>query len=136
MSTERPPPGQAQTGARVLTVNVGSSSIKFAFFNGSGSPERVLSGQLDRIGTTGTTLSFKRGKGGASSRAFASEDAAAATRRLLDWFQELAEFGSVAVVAHRLVHGGPKYREPQRVTPELLADLRRISPMDPDHLPL
>jgi acetate kinase len=36
---------------------------------------------------------------------------------------------------HRVVHGGPRYLAPTRVTPELLAELRRISPFDPEHLP-
>ena len=135
MSPEHPQPDQAQSDASVLTVNVGSSSIKFAFFTGGGSPKRVLSGQLERLGLPGTTLSCKRGAGRSDSQAFPSEDAAAGTRQLLGWLQERAEFGTVEVVAHRLVHGGPKYREPQRVTPALLDDLRRISPMDPDHLP-
>ncbi|HEX7900153.1 MAG TPA: acetate/propionate family kinase [Planctomycetota bacterium] len=40
-----------------------------------------------------------------------------------------------AAVGHRIVHGGPRYLAPSRVTPELLAELRRISPFDPEHLP-
>jgi acetate kinase len=38
-------------------------------------------------------------------------------------------------VGHRIVHGGPRYLAPTRVTPELLAELKRISPFDPEHLP-
>jgi acetate kinase len=38
-------------------------------------------------------------------------------------------------VGHRVVHGGPKYWEPERVTPEMIADLRQLSPFDPEHLP-
>lgn len=119
----------------VLTINVGSSSIKFAFFSGRTSPERMLSGQVERIGSPGTVLCFKGVNAADSSRAFASKDHAEATRELLDWFTQQSVFGSVTIVSHRLVHGGPKYREPQLVTPELLDELHRISPMDPDHLP-
>src|SRR6185295_13385413 len=36
---------------------------------------------------------------------------------------------------HRVVHGGPRYREPQRLTPEVMDELRRLSPCDPEHLP-
>jgi acetate kinase len=38
-------------------------------------------------------------------------------------------------VGHRVVHGGPKYSEPQRITPEMIEDLHRLSPFDPEHLP-
>lgn len=38
-------------------------------------------------------------------------------------------------VGHRIVHGGPRYLEAARVTPELLAELERLSPFDPEHLP-
>jgi acetate kinase len=40
----------------------------------------------------------------------------------------------VKAIGHRVVHG-MKYSEPQRVTPKLLAELRRITPYAPDHLP-
>src|SRR5207245_1833882 len=42
---------------------------------------------------------------------------------------------ALAGVGHRVVHGGPRYTAPERVTPELLTELRRISPFDPEHMP-
>jgi acetate kinase len=53
---------------------------------------------------------------------------------LLDWLETLPDFASVKAVGHRVVHG-MKHTEPEIVTPELLAELHRISPYDPDHLP-
>ena len=41
----------------------------------------------------------------------------------------------VDAIGHRVVHGGPEYAGPQRVTEELLDELRRLSPFDPDHMP-
>ena len=120
--------------AHVLTINVGSSSIRFAFFTAGSLPERVLSGHVERIGLPGTLLNFKDAGGKSQSKDFPASPPAEVTRALLDWFQARGEFGAVGVVAHRVVHGGPKYQEPQRVTPELLAELRRITSMDPDHL--
>jgi acetate kinase len=119
----------------VLTINVGSSSIRFAFFTDGTVPVRVRSGQVERIGLPGTSLSFKAATGPPQSEAFPSSPPADVTRALLDWLQAREEFGAVAVVAHRVAHGGPKYHEPQRVTPDLLEELQRICPMDPDHLP-
>ena len=40
-----------------------------------------------------------------------------------------------AAVGHRVVHGGPKYWEPQRITPEMVEELHQFSPFDPEHLP-
>jgi acetate kinase len=38
-------------------------------------------------------------------------------------------------IGHRVVHGGPDGNEPQRVTPALLARLRTLKALDPEHLP-
>jgi acetate kinase len=121
--------------ASVLTINVGSSSIRFAFFAGGIVPKRELSGQVERIGLPGTSLNFRDAAGQPQTQAFPSSPPAEVTRALLDWFATQGDFDAVGVVAHRVVHGGPKYHEPQRVTPELLDELQRISAMDPDHLP-
>ena len=121
--------------AQVLTINVGSSSIRFAFFTGGAAPERVVSGQVERIGSPGAVLSFQEAGGQTQTEGFATGPAAEATGALLDWFRARGEFGAVGVVAHRVVHGGPKYHEPARVTPELLDGLRGLTAMDPDHLP-
>jgi acetate kinase len=52
----------------------------------------------------------------------------------LDWLAGLPSFTSIKAVGHRIVHG-MKYSEPERVTPKLLAELHRITPYAPDHLP-
>jgi acetate kinase len=41
----------------------------------------------------------------------------------------------LAAVGHRIVHGGDRYRGPQRVAPEVVADLRALVSLDPNHLP-
>ena len=38
-------------------------------------------------------------------------------------------------MGHRVVHGGPKYNQPQRITAEMVEELHRLSPFDPEHLP-
>lgn len=64
-----------------------------------------------------------------------SGDPHSAVASLLDWLEAQPLFASVQAVGHRVVHG-MTHREPERVTPELLADLHRIEPSDPEHLPL
>ncbi len=129
-----PPRGVDERG-RVLTVNVGSSSIRFAFFTGGNPPERTLSGQVERVGLPGTSLHSKTAAGASRTEPFPASGPQEATQALLDWFAKQGVLDVVSVVAHRVVHGGPKYHEPQRVTPELLAELQRVTSMDPDHLP-
>ncbi len=126
---------ERQISHSLLTINVGSSSIRFAFFDGGSPPQRAFSGHVDRIGLPGTVLNFKDATGQMQSKAFPSKPSAEVTRALLDWFQASGNFGAVRIVAHRVVHGGPKYHEPQGVTAELLEELHRITSMDPDHLP-
>jgi len=121
--------------ARLLTINGGSSSIKFAFYDAVEPLKRGLHGTLDRIGLSGTNLTFYDADGKLqASCPLAAADHQSAANSLLDWFEKQGDFTAVTAVGHRLVHG-MKHTEPELVTPELLDELHRISPCDPDHLP-
>jgi len=120
----------------ILTINGGSSSIKFAVFAQAQSLGRILQGSIERIGQPGSILRVK----GASraddfSRPLTAPDHAVAVRALTDWLEERIGPGALIAVGHRIVHGGPKYSEPQRLTPEMLEELRSLSRFDPQHLP-
>ncbi len=118
----------------VLTINGGSSSIKFAVYE-TRPILRRLHGKIDRIGLRGTNLTVSDSTGESSSpRPVAAGDHRTAAAFLLDWLAAQPGFDSVKAVGHRIVHG-MQYSEPQRVTPKLLAELRRITPYAPDHLP-
>lgn len=120
----------------VLAVNGGSSSIKFALFAVGESLRRTLVGELDGIGLRESTL---RVDGDSAddhdSRSVNAPDFTAAVGVLLDWFEERRERVSLCAVGHRVVHGGPKYAAPQRITAELLKELQTLSPLAPRHLP-
>ena len=119
----------------ILTINGGSSSIKFALFQVAEPLKRGLYGKVDRIGLSGTSLTFHEaeGKPGASSKLTAANHKSAANS-LIDWLERQENFASVQAIGHRVVHG-MKHTEPEIVTPKLLKELHRISPYDPDHLP-
>jgi acetate kinase len=53
----------------------------------------------------------------------------------MDWLEESIGSGSLGAVGHRVVHGGPKYSQPQRITAEMVEELHHLSPFDPEHLP-
>jgi acetate kinase len=119
----------------ILTINGSSSSIKFALYQAGEPLERRLYGKIDRIGLSGTNLTFNDStRKQQDSRSLATSDHESAASFLIDWLQEQTDFGSVKVAGHRVVHG-MKYSEPMRITQELLDELHRISPYDPDHLP-
>ena len=122
-------------GNFILTVNGGSSSIKFALFE-SGSLKRTLAGRIEGIGLAQGRFEAKSLNGSDTfSRAVALPDHPAAVNTLMDWLGERIQLGQLAAVGHRVVHGGPKYWEPQRITPEMLVELDQLSPFDPEHLP-
>jgi acetate kinase len=63
-----------------------------------------------------------------------ARDFATAIRFLFDWLDDRVGLSSLDAVGHRVVHG-MRHAEPERVTPELVAELRQLIPVDPDHLP-
>ena len=121
---------------RILTINGGSSSIKFALFEAGDSLRRNLEGGIERIGLPEASLRVKGlNQADNFSRLVTAPDHTAAVNVLMDWLEESMGSGSLGAVGHRVVHGGPKYSQPQRITAEMVAELRRLSPFDPDHMP-
>ena len=120
----------------VLAMNGGSSSIKFTLYRMGDSLKRRLHGKVDRIGLRGTTLTFDDLEHNQhDSRSIGDFDHRSGANFLIDWLDEQIGLTSIEAVGHRIVNGGVHYNEPQRVTPELLNALRRISVYAPEHLP-
>ena len=116
-------------------MNGGSSSIRFAVDEAGAGPRRQLDGMIDRIGLSGTNVVVNDRTGQPLwSRRLAAATHRTAVSTVLDWLEAQPIFASVKAVGHRVVHG-MAHEAPERVTPALLAELRRITPCDPDHLP-
>jgi acetate kinase len=124
------------TNPRILTINGGSSSIKFAVFEAGDSLRRILEGGMERIGQPEATLRVK-GPDPADnfSRLVTAPDHTAAVGALMDWMEERVGSDGLTAVGHRIVHGGPNYSQPRRITPEMIEELHRLSAFDPEHLP-
>lgn len=119
----------------VLTINGGSSSIKFVLYLIEMPLARKLTGKIDRIGISGTQLIFSdpsRGQQGTID--IEAADHNSAIDYLIDWLEEQVGFAQVTAVGHRVVHG-MEHSDPERVSQRLLDVLHRISSYDPDHLP-
>ncbi len=120
----------------ILTINGGSSSIKFALFEADHSLRRILQGGIERIGLPEATLRVK-GLNPADnfSRPVTAPDHTVAVGALMDWIEEGGGRDALTAVGHRVVHGGPKYSQPQRITAEMVEELLQLSAFDPEHLP-
>jgi acetate kinase len=112
----------------VLTVNAGSSSLRFAWFSSAG--QKALTGKFERIGQPDAILNLA----GESRPMPALSGHPGCLPALVGILQERG-FGHPGTVAHRVVHGGPDHFSPTRVTPQFLSGLRAIESFAPNHLP-
>jgi acetate kinase len=120
----------------ILTINGGSSSLKFAVFATADSPLRVFSGRVERIGR-GDSRWVVTGADGDRREDLPVEapDQAAAAGLVIERIEHEPGLSAVAAIGHRVVHGGSRFVETVLVSAGMLDELRRISPFDPDHLP-
>ncbi|MCR4297417.1 MAG: acetate/propionate family kinase [Gallionella sp.] len=117
----------------ILTINGGSSSIKFALYQVEEPLKRRLYGKVDRIGLSGASLTV-HDPDGKPQASLTVPDHKSAANFLIDWIEKQDGFTSIVAVGHRVVHG-MKHTAPELVSRELLDELHRISPYDPEHLP-
>jgi acetate kinase len=123
---------------RILTLNAGSSSLKFATFAAaSGTPAPDLRGQLAGIGQGETKLSVVDGHGNRADWGKAQQLAnhADAMQLLIDRLQIARNPGDWIGAGHRIVHGGTRFSEPVIVTREILKQLVALIPLAPLHQP-
>ena len=119
----------------VLSLNSGSSSLKFGLYTLQGSvEERLASGSAEGLGTQQGRVSLRKGDQTLlkEDRTFSGSKEAAGflLKALTD--QSLP---APSIIGHRIVHGGPRLREHRRITPEVLKELEEAIPFAPIHLP-
>ena len=103
---------------RILTINGGSSSIKFALFEAGDSLRRILEGGIERIGLPEATLRVKGlNQADNFSRPVTAPDHTVAVGALMDWIEQRIGRDALTAVGHRVVHGGPKYQRARSESP-------------------
>jgi len=125
----------------ILTLNAGSSSLKFAAFqlaNGAGlSP--LAAGQIEGLGTTAAKGQVETAAGDKTELGFdqphGAVDHRVAMGAILDWLKRAGPDHSVAAVGHRVVHGGLNFVEPVLIDEATLDGLRALIPLAPLHQP-
>ena len=94
----------------------------------------VLSGKLERIGLPdGSFRAWDNAHAAAADERLALPNHEAALKKLLEWLGSRRL--ELRVAGHRVVHGGMRYDRPQLVTPDLIAALKALIPLAPEHLP-
>ncbi|MEZ5573887.1 MAG: acetate/propionate family kinase [Halioglobus sp.] len=118
----------------ILVVNGGSSSIRFALYAAEPVLRELMHGKVDRIGLSGANITVIDADGSVQyAQDVDADNQVIAVSTLLAWLQQQPVFSGIVAVGHRVVHG-MEHSAAQRVTPELLDALRRITPFDPEHM--
>jgi acetate kinase len=121
---------------RILVINSGSSSVRFAVFDMTEGNERnVFTGYIDEIGSQRSSISLRDHKGAtivSKSGVFADHDAVFAILPELIYVSDVKKLDAVG---HRIVHGGLCHIKPEIVTEALELSLKDLIPLAPDHLP-
>jgi acetate kinase len=120
---------------KILTLNTGSSSIKFSLYLTREGEQLLCSGSLDRIGREGGRFSVKDGDGQVlENENVFTADHHEAIERMFSWiFSRDAE--KPDAVGHRIVHGGTEFSGPVILTPDILLSLTSLFSYAPEHLP-
>lgn len=117
----------------ILTLNAGSSSLKFGLYRSAAEPEMLLYGQVDRIGQHAQLIIKGRGRKQVSD--VPAPDQAAALDQVIAALRGELDGLDVAGVGHRIVHGGTEFVTATELIPEVLAVLKSFEPLAPLHQP-
>ena len=121
---------------RILAINSGSSSLKFALYDVDSDEEQVLSGNLSGIGQPESRFRVRR----EDDRTLVDErialpDPREAVAHVLGWLEDNGFGRTLEAVGHRIVHGGQQFVRPILVTAEVMENLAAVSSIDPEHMP-
>jgi acetate kinase len=124
----------AEGNRSILTLNVGSSTVKFGFFPLAGGDDALLHGVLEYSDSATAQLRTTDSTGHNDSRHLVVSGESP-TAGLVHFLTGHSLFSSVQSVGHRLVHGGSKLRKTVRVDASVRALLDEVVPFAPHHLP-
>jgi len=119
----------------LLAVNAGSATLKFRVYSLDGKTP-LASGLIDRFGEAGdSSLTLSDARGARLEQHQLTEDGKEAAVAAM--INTLADHRMpVAAVAHRVVHGGGRFSQPQRVDDALRSELEAFVPLAPLHQPI
>lgn len=120
----------------LLALNAGSTSLRFGLFAADAGGTGLLRGSMERIGQPGSFLAMSARPGiAASQRNLPLADHMACVPALLEALGPSLGDCPLIAVAHRIVHGGPRFSAPRMLDVATRSELRRLIPFAPGHLP-
>jgi len=121
---------------RLLTINVGSSSLKAVLYRLDPAESVELRASAERIGIVNSRLRLTDGDGAVLlEHSDDLTDHAAALQVLFDWLRTTGMDQDVRAIGQRIVHGGSHYSRPTLITDDVIRKLRTLIPLDTEHLP-
>jgi acetate kinase len=125
-----------QVVPRLLTINVGSSSLKAVLYRVREAEAVEVRVTAERIGLPTSSLRVGDPQGTVLlARSDALPDHATALEALFAWLRGRGLDEGLRAVGQRVVHGGSRYSTPTLITDAVLAALRPLVPLDTEHLP-
>jgi acetate kinase len=120
----------------ILTLNSGSSSVKFGMYRMGGVEGLLSSGSVSGIGIGSGMFQVRDGDGKIIvEKRLPLLEHGEALKEIIGWLQEGPGASPFDTVGHRLVHGGSRFSSPHLITADLLEALDELMPFAPDHLP-
>jgi acetate kinase len=122
----------------ILTINAGSSSIKFALYTASNNkkPVVVFNGAISSIGWPSSRLTvIEAATAKETNKPVHVPDYKTAAKVVVAWLNQHVPAEELLAIGHRIVHGGPYYQEPQLLTEDVIMTLRKVVKFDPIHMP-
>lgn len=120
--------------SNMLVINGGSSSLKFALYSMDKNPNKLLSGQIKRVGLSNPEFTVINNTQEAKKIIIDVTNFKEAGEVLIEWLKQQKEFKYTVCIGHRIVHG-MKHTQAEIIGEELLNELNQISAYDPDHIP-
>ena len=129
---------------RLLVINSGSSSVKFAAYDAvepGSSLARIANGRIEGIGNAPRLQVWGQDGAVLQDRAIsvsADPDLSPheeAFKQLFDWLGQHTAGHTLGAVGHRVVHGGERFARPVLITPDILSQLDTYTPLAPLHQP-
>jgi acetate kinase len=120
----------------ILSVNSGSSSLKFALYHIGREEKLLFSGIISDINLTTNNFHIRNDAGQTMiNQSLNKLDHQDCITKLFDWLESHGYVKQIDVVGHRIVHGGLKYTQPHLITSDLISDLNELVLFAPEHLP-
>ncbi len=121
----------------LLTINSGSSSLKFSLFavTETGCLQLLYRGQLTAIGGNSQFQVSDANGDVLQKQSTGISNHEQALQILLEWLSKEADWLQLVAVGHRVVHGGSRFHTPTAVTQEVLDYLQTLIPLAPNHQP-